>query len=444
MPDPEAPGSPDADLLTERFHHTLAGLTRPGQTLTAAFSGGLDSSVLLHLLARTAPALGLQLRAAHVHHGLQDQADAWSTHCASVCEALGVRYACLTVTVDRHGGKGIEAAARTARHAALRQLGGDWLVLAHHRGDQAETLLHRLSRGCGVHGAAAMRRVDPRGGPPSLLRPLLEEPRATLEAWAHANGLHWIDDPSNADTRFSRNFLRHEVLAPLEARLPGSEASLARAARHFAEAAGLLDALATLDLAAVSGQRGASHTALTALSDARLKNLLRARLAHHGYAPPDADQLAEALRQLRSARPPWRVPFGGWALCADEGAVWFEPATPLQPGERHLWQGETTLQWGDVAVHFERTSGPDALAVRPGALELRPRAGGERLRPHPARPARDIKTMAREAHLPPWWRSAMPVFWQDDAVVAWSDVADIRLRCSDGWHIRIEPPNAKF
>lgn len=448
MPDPAVPATPlpaDVAALPERFRTTLARLTQAGQSLTAAFSGGLDSTVLLHLLAHSAPALGLQLKAAHVNHRLQAEADAWAAHCQQVAAALGVPLSVLEVNVDRASGKGIEAAARAARHAALRGLGGDALVLAHHRGDQAETLLHRLVRGSGVHGAAAMREADPRGGPPRLLRPLLGETRACLRAWAEHAQLSWIEDPSNADTQLSRNFLRHAVLAPLNQRFPGAEASLARAAQHFDEAAGLLDELALRDFEAVARARGASHAALLTLSDARLKHLLRARLAQLGYPAPDTVQLHEALRLLREAAAPWRACFGDWALCADGGTVWFEQREAPSPGPDCLWHGEAMLQWGGVCLRFRRETGPGALALRPGALQIKPRQGGERIQPEARRPARDIKTLARDAAIPPWWRSATPVLWQDGRAVAWGHIADHRLASrSDGWHIAIEYPNAKF
>lgn len=446
MPDPErpaAPGTPGAVPLVEHFRFRLARLTQPGQTLTAAFSGGLDSTVLLHLLARLAPALKLTLRAAHVQHGLQASADAWAAHCGDVCDRLGVPLTTLRVKVDTTQGIGIEAAARAARHAALRELGGDWLVLAHHRGDQAETLLHRLSRGSGVHGAAAMRKADQRGGPPGLLRPLLDTPRSELLAWAQAEQLCWIEDPSNADTHFSRNFIRHALLAPLSTRFPGAEAALARAAGHFDEAAGLLDELAAIDHAHVASTRGASRAALLALSDARLRNLLRARLAAQGYAAPDTDQLTEALRQLRCATSPWRAGFGAWALCVEDDDVWFERAPRPHAGPDCVWQGEALLHWGCVELHFEQTS-TAGLQLTPGDLTLSARRGGERLRPHAARPARDLKTLGRDARVPPWWRKALPVFRQAGQVVGWGEIWDAGLRGSDGWHITIRRPNAKF
>jgi tRNA(Ile)-lysidine synthase len=314
----------------------------------------------------------------------------------------------------------------------LRKLGGDWLALAHHRGDQAETLLHRLTRGSGVQGAAAMRIADTRNAPPALLRPLLNEPRGELAAWAQAENLTWIEDPSNSDTAYSRNFIRHVIMAPLQQRFPGAEAALARAAEHFGEAAELLGALAAIDCAAVLKEKRARRSALLALSDARLANLLRQRLAARHWLAPDARQLEEALRQLRSAQPPWRARFDSWALCAQDDDVWIEPADlPPAPGVI-VWSGETRLDWGVVRLHF--LPAETGLALIPGHTELRPRSGGERIQPDPRRPARDLKTLAREHGVPPWLRDLIPVVWNAEKPIWYAGAAE----CKAPGNYRIE------
>ncbi len=418
---------PSPDLLA-RVGATLARHIKAGERITLGFSGGLDSSVLLHLLARLAPGMGFDLRAAHVHHGLQAAADDWPAHCEAVCKALGVPFSTLRVAVDSAHPQGLEAAARAARYAALRALGGNWLALAHHRGDQAETLLHRLTRGTGIAGAAAMRCADTRLGTPHLLRPLLDEPRAELQAWAHEQKLAWIEDPSNRDTAYSRNFLRHTILAPLNQRFPGAEAAFARAAAHFAEALELLDELAAADMLKVARSDKASHAALLQLSDARLAYLLRHRLAAGKHAPPDARQLDEAIRQLRTAHSPWRARFEHWALCRQDDDVWFEPADLPPPAGTLVWQGESELDWGLARLRFVPVAAGDGLALIPGRSELRPRAGGERIRPDPRRPARDIKTLARELHIPPWWRDAIPLIWHDGKPVWYAGAAQSEAR----------------
>lgn len=263
-------------------------------------SGGCDSVVLLHVLSRLG--LGDRLAAIHVHHGLSPNADAWAAFCADYCTRLAIPLTIRHVAVAAPSGQGLEAAAREARYAAFAECPGDCLLLAQHRGDQAETVLFNLLRGTGVTGAAAMP-AERRFGKLRLLRPLLDVSRTEIEAYATVNGLSWIDDESNADTSLTRNFLRHEALTALSQRFPAAEASLAQAAANFAEAAGLLDELAALDWQQVAQGDAARLPALRALSLPRLKNLLRHRLRCLGWRVPVATRLDEFARQLQSAGP---------------------------------------------------------------------------------------------------------------------------------------------
>ena len=212
----------------------------PGPVL-AGFSGGLDSTVLLHLLAADADVRGRGLRAIHVHHGLADQADDWAAHCQRSCDRLGVPLQVVHVNVPRDAGFGLEAAARQARYRAFENtLGeGELLALAHHRDDQAETFLLRALRGSGVEGLRAMpawRRLG-RGW---LWRPLLEQPRDALLAHARTAGLEWVEDPANAAAAHDRNHLRRHVMPQLRERWPHADAVLARSAALAGEAAHLL------------------------------------------------------------------------------------------------------------------------------------------------------------------------------------------------------------
>ncbi|WP_310491509.1 tRNA lysidine(34) synthetase TilS [Dechloromonas sp.] len=267
--------------------------------LWVGLSGGCDSVVLLHVLSR----LGLgRLSAIHVHHALSPNADAWAEFCAGYCKLLGVPLTIRHVAVDTSSGLGLEAAARAARYAAFAECTGGSLLLAQHRGDQAETVLFNLLRGTGVTGAAGMP-VERQFGCLRLLRPLLDVSRAEIESYASAEGLAWITDESNADTSLTRNFLRHEVLAAISQRFPSAETSLAQAASHFAEAAGLLDDLAAHDWQLLSEGDAAHMRALRQLSLPRLKNLLRHRLRCLGWQVPVTSRLEEFARQLQSAAP---------------------------------------------------------------------------------------------------------------------------------------------
>lgn len=286
--------------LPERVGAFLATSLGPDESLTVGLSGGCDSVVLLHLLAR----LGYTARldAIHVHHGLSANADAWAQFCVDYCSRLGVPLSIRRVVVDQSAGLGLEAAAREARYAAFAETARDCLLLAQHRGDQAETVLFNLLRGAGVTGAAGMP-AERAFGKLRLLRPLLDCSRADIEAYAGEAGLSWVDDESNADTSLTRNFLRHEALAALNQRFPAAEASLAQAARHFGEAAGLLDDLAVIDWQQISDNDALRLSALKTLSLPRLKNLLRYRLRQLGWQVPVASRLEEFARQLQSAGP---------------------------------------------------------------------------------------------------------------------------------------------
>jgi len=295
----------------------LSGYVAAGQRLTIGLSGGIDSVTLLHLMHRHAPAAGVALEALHVHHGLSANADRWADFCARLCDATAIPLRVEHVAVERSSPDGLEAAARRARHAAFAGAGGDFIVLGHHRGDQAETLLFNLLRGTGLAGAAAMA---PRQG--RLLRPLLAVARADIEAYARAHALEWIDDESNADTAFSRNFLRREILRPLNERFPGAEKSLAAASRRFGEAVMLLDELACADLAEKQDFPVAVRT-LEGLSEARARNALRYLLSRRGVRIPSEARLVEALRQLLDAGPDRhpRVELGAWSILRRRGQI---------------------------------------------------------------------------------------------------------------------------
>ena len=324
--------------LDNRLRQALA----PWRTASAwcvAFSGGLDSSVLLHLLAELARREAVPaLSAIHVQHGLQPVAAAWPEHCRQFCAALGIPLQVVAVQVVAQAS--VEQAARQARYAAFAEhlQPGAVLFSAQHRDDQAETLLFRLLRGAGVRGLAAMPGQRPLGRG-TLLRPLLDCSRAELQGYAEAHGLSWIEDPSNADTRFSRNFLRQRVMPLLAERWPQASVALARSAAHLSEAEQLLGELARMDLQAARGEPLFPWLALPSLelslvmqlSDARQRNLLR-----HWLAPlsrmPDSDHWA-GWRDLRDAAgdasPVWKLADG--ELHRADGRLYWLSADWLAP-----------------------------------------------------------------------------------------------------------------
>ena len=270
----------------------LARHVRPGARLLLALSGGIDSVVLLHAVRLS----GHPLAAIHVHHGLSENADHWARFCRELCTDQGVDLRVERVTVDKSSPDGLEAAARKVRHERLQAVDADWLLLAHHRQDRAETVLFNLLRGAGVRGAGAMRECNGR-----LLRPLLSAGREEILDYATSAGLSWIEDESNADTRYSRNYLRHRVLPVIESRFPAAAARLANAAGRFAQASDLLDDLAMIDLGAARPQFLVDIELLRRLSEPRARNVLRFLLVQSGTGIPSEERLIEALRQVLAA-----------------------------------------------------------------------------------------------------------------------------------------------
>lgn len=283
---------------TELLHSAAtACLTRhvpQGARLVIGLSGGIDSVVLLHI----ANFLRGPVEALHVHHGLNAEADRWAGFCQALCDSWSIPLQVVRVDVERKSSDGLEGAARRARHDAYTRSGADWVLLGHHRGDRAETMLFNLLRGAGVRGAGAMPERSGR-----LLRPLLAVGRADIADYASAHALQWVDDHSNADTRYSRNFLRHGILPAIQPRFPAVEERLASAAARFAEAADLLDDLALLDLGPREPSFPIDIECLAALSEPRARNLLRYLLTRHGVGIPSEERLSEALRQCLAAAP---------------------------------------------------------------------------------------------------------------------------------------------
>tara|TARA_Y100001951_G_scaffold39081_1_gene30878 strand:- start:497 stop:1819 length:1323 start_codon:yes stop_codon:yes gene_type:complete len=429
--------------LDNRLRQALA----PWRTASAwcvAFSGGLDSSVLLHLLAELARREAVPaLSAIHVQHGLQPVAAAWPEHCRQFCAALGIPLQVVAVQVVAQAS--VEQAARQARYAAFAEhlQPGAVLFSAQHRDDQAETLLFRLLRGAGVRGLAAMPGQRPLGRG-TLLRPLLDCSRAELQGYAEAHGLSWIEDPSNADTRFSRNFLRQRVMPLLAERWPQASVALARSAAHLSEAEQLLGELARMDLQAARGEPLFPWLALPSLelslvmqlSDARQRNLLR-----HWLAPlsrmPDSDHWA-GWRDLRDAAgdasPVWKLADG--ELHRADGrlywlsADWLAPPVLPDPAVVRV-QGASELPGnGQVQIRGELPA---------GRWHLRYRLGGESLH-LPGRGRRDLKRLLNEWRVPAFVRPRLPLLFDGDELIAVANLAQSASLQACGVRLHWSPP----
>ena len=393
-----------------------AGVGRASR-VCVALSGGVDSTVVLHVLAGLRSAAGFSLCAAHVHHGISPHAEQWREHCAQACASLNVPFSALRVIVPRDHPDGLEAAAREARHAALASVEADWLVFGHHRDDQAETVLFRLLRGAGVRGAGAMAPVASR-----RLRPLLGTRRDEILAYAQSASLAWVEDESNADVCHVRNRLRHEVLPCLEAVFPAAGAMLTRSAENFREADALLADLAELD-AVACGEIGRWRVeAVKALSDSRLRNLIRWRIHALGFDAPPRARLIEAVRQLReSAAVSLYLPLGGAACCMHQGSLWVERSLDAVPSATNWRPGaEGEVEWAGGRV-VNRVATGEGLSLRllqaAESVKLSARGEGLRMRIAPGRPRRSFKNLCQEAGIPAWLREYLPVLYVDGAPV---------------------------
>jgi tRNA(Ile)-lysidine synthase len=410
---------------------------RQGESLVVALSGGIDSVVLLHVLHELSRHHGFRLSALHVNHRLSPHADDWQMFCRRLCQSLGIPIEVERIEVRNMAASGLEAAARQARYAAFAKMDADWLVLAHQRDDQAETLLFNLLRGAGLAGAAAMPAVRAFPGRPGLriLRPLLEVPRAEIEQYARERHLAWIEDESNRDVRHARNFLRWNILPPLRERFPGCGIVLARAAAHFAEGDALLSQLAEIDARTALREGRIVVAELARLDEARARNLLRHVLKGAGFAMPDSARLHEVLRQAchAAADRQVRIDLGYCMLHRYRGELWLTP-TVSAPGEAD-WHGEVALAWGRDSLRFERIKGDgigmDRLDGKP--VRILPRLGGERFQPDARRPRRELKKLLQEHGVPPWQRETMPLLWCGEELVWVPGIGiDCAWQCRDG------------
>ena len=406
----------------------LAQDARPSRYVIA-FSGGLDSSVLLHALQARTKKIVTPVLAIHVDHGLQEDAGEWEAHCRESAVDMGTDYKSLAIAVPKDSGLGTEAAARQARYRALQQCmqPGDWLLSAHHQDDQAETLLLNLMRGSGLAGLAGIGEMQP-FGPGFLVRPLLYVARKDLEIYAAEHGLDWLEDPSNADRQFDRNFLRHEILPALAKRWPAASSRLARSAELAAEAGTLLGELADDDLHLAEQGGRLEISAMSALSDARQRNVLRLALKRAGLPPAPATRLRQVLDELIPAK-------------ADAEPLVSWPGAEVRRYREHIyllpelgdWAAPSAQAFGvagktlDIGCLGQLRLLPDAApgiraAVIGEGLTVRFRKGGEEIRPigHPY--TRKLKKLLQQKGVVPWMRDKIPLLWSGSRLVAVGDL----------------------
>ncbi len=387
-----------------------------------AYSGGMDSHALLSL-AKAANAT--PLLAVHIHHGLSPQADSWAEHCRHICAEMGVPFELRHVDVTPQPGESSQAVARRERYHALADLmqKDDCLFTAHHQDDQAETVLLRLLRGAGVKGLAGIPVITP-FATGYVARPLLGISREQLLDYAKAQGLKWINDPSNATLKYDRNYVRHAVMPHLKSRRPQLGNTLARAASLCAESAALLDELAALDLGQAAPDKILPVSQLTPLSGARQRNALRYWLQQSGFSMPSQAQLAQMQDQLLYAAID-ATPKISWAdadIYRYRGNIYAMPAQHPHDASVVLpWNLEKPLSLPGELGHLHCEQDAEQGIRMPHVDEpvtVRFRQGAERCQFTHSGQSQSLKKLFQEWGVPPWERARIPLVYYGEQLVA--------------------------
>lgn len=363
-----------------------------------AYSGGLDSHVLLSLMAKVRDTLPINIRAIHINHGLSPNAAKWQQHCKKVCRELNIELIIEAITVNSSNGASLEESAREQRYAifADKLQADDILLTAHHQDDQAETFLLQLLRGAGVKGLSAMPLIKP-FAQGKHARPLLSFRRNELLQYATEQQLSWIEDESNENKKFTRNFIRHDLLPLLIAREPATTPLLARSAAHCAEAQALLEEFAVADLQQCLGSRSntLSVQQLSTLSEARQRLVLRTWIQSNGFRVPDHRRLASIMEDVLTAE--WdRMP----CVC---------------------WDGVELRRHGDDLFVMRTPLAaklPSPMNVpNVGMLTFKFRTGSEVVR-IPGRGSQSLKNLFQEWRVPPWERDRIPLLYLGEEIIA--------------------------
>jgi len=429
---------------------------RRALTAVVGYSGGRDSTVLLHLMARLAAQRGSGLReviAVHVNHGISRHAGDWQAHCERAAAALGIRFVGRHVSV-RRAGRGLEAAAREVRYQTLAEVadevGARVVCCAHHRDDRLETFLLQWMRGAGLEGLAAFAPARAfASGELLLLRPFIDVARAELESYVESHGLGFVEDDSNEDRAVQRNALRLDVLPRLDGLRPGFRTAAARSVDLVAEAAEALRSVAEADLALCQDGAPVGMVRLDVLAGlpvARQTWVLRAWLGSHGIEAVSRARLQDMLEQARNARSDARLLLrvGARQVRRFRGLLLLKSSeSTSRDAESMQWSGEEEIPvpaWGGV-LRFERVVDqegfdPAWLAERP--LELKPRAGGERFKPHSGRPSKTLKRLYQDTGIAEFERARLPLVWRDGELIYVAGLgADVRVTDRDGERIRL-------
>jgi len=433
----------ESGLSGDALLNRLANLPAPPK-YWVGFSGGVDSTALLQALYEVRDRLPAPVDAVHFHHGLQPAADAWQAHCRAFCAQRGIAFRSERLEIDRAGRASPEEAARDSRYRAVGQLLGrdEMYLTAHHAEDLGETLFMNLMRGSGVEGLAGippLRRLA-RGW---VARPLLDLHRADLVDYLEARGIGWLTDPSNTDTRFDRNYLRHDVFPQLERRWPGLARRLARTARNARASADAMAGFIEAQAGHLLGDELKMPLAPLLVVDLPLQSLvLRQWLRRHEVSTLPERRLEEFLGQLNStgSTSQTEVQWDDWQIKRYRSELWLHRRRPYSACARTAWRNGTALNLGPDTGRLTLTGKPTGI---PHGWWVRARQPGDRIRPRAGGPSHRIKDLFQSAAIPPWLRSAVPILeWDGEPVALGDSVIAPRLQdwlAAHGLAYRWEP-----
>ncbi len=427
------------EQVVEHFLHQIAATPR-AKRYWVGFSGGLDSSVLLHLAATAAP--DLPIASVHINHGLQPSAEHWAAHCEDTASALSIPHREFSVEVSTSGGQSVEDAAREARYKVFDELvqQDEVLLLAHHLDDQRETILMRMLRGAGslgLQGMPSRRNV----GQGLLLRPLLDLPRESLVQYCKSQSLATIEDQSNQDLRFDRNFVRHRLLPVVSDRW--SLDALDRVGRHARDARVLAAELAGIDWGHVEGTDGLVDVErLGQLSRARQINVLRYWIETEGFTLPSEAVINTVIDTMILARVDGQpvVSWGTAEFRRYQGRLLLVPKSSMPCAKVRSWESHVqSLDLAEVGRLGLAKGGPLDLKKLVWPLTIDFRKGGEKIRPSPTGRERALKKLLQEQGVFPWVRGRIPLIYSENRLVAvadlWRDASVATAPGEDGWRI---------
>lgn len=411
-------------VIIPSLHSNISSLDK-SKTVWIAFSGGMDSTVLLHAACAVVASTGHKLHAIHVDHGLHADSSEWSQHCAQVCARLNVPFENISVDAQAYLHLGIEGAAREARYKAfeLHLSSADVLFTAHHADDQLETVLLQLFRGSGAQGLAgcASKRALGRS---VLIRPLLQIPRQEIADYAEQAELRWLQDPANESLQFDRNYLRHELMPRLHSRWTGLHTTISRAAQWQSENATLLDELAKVDLHAseecVDPILSCEH--IVRLNDVRKRNALRWWIRQNQFQVPSAQVMQRIIEDVivsnddREACVRWQ----DYEIRKYRGKLYVQTKLPPHDAtQKIMWELSQPLELPALQLTLTAEAlnefGLDLNNIK--CLQVGFRVGGEVMRPQGRGCQKELKTLFQEAGVLPWLRNRIPLVFKDDQLI---------------------------